>query len=159
MSTWTLPHFILSIIDCQGKILCFSGPPGTGKTSIGSEVSPYTYPYPQTHMMWANESVYAVPWLDWDGAQKFQVTFHTQTTSSHAGKSIAHALNREFYRFSVGVLIGVPISLTLSFTVHITLFDFARSPTYIRGRNARENYPVPENHWNIESGHPNRRDR
>ena len=61
----------------QGKIICLSGPPGTGKTSIG--------------------------------------------------RSIAHALNRKFYRFSVGGLSDVA-----EIKVNETSFigDFLDSPLW-----------------------------
>lgn len=60
----------------QGKILCFHGPPGVGKTSIGIKI----------HM----KSLKMLHFF------KF-----------YLAKSIARALNREYFRFSVGGMTDV----------------------------------------------------
>lgn len=60
----------------QGKILCFYGPPGVGKTSIGM----YKY---------------------------FKHSLKIIIKISFTAKSIARALNREYFRFSVGGMTDV----------------------------------------------------
>lgn len=59
----------------QGKILCFHGPPGVGKTSIGMECC--------------------------------GVVFAWGVNSFFVARSIARALNREYFRFSVGGMTDV----------------------------------------------------
>lgn len=61
----------------QGKILCFHGPPGVGKTSIGESNACYKLRHISSNL------------------------------NNFAARSIARALNREYFRFSVGGMTDV----------------------------------------------------